>query len=107
MEDAPHRPRAQAGVAVEYRRDRTAGDRPHGKPAAGAGIAEIEGRGRLGKAAHADTPDAPRLLADTLKLRAQRPHGVDRAHGVLAFEHAVDAGFPDGESAKDQPAPPN
>ena len=47
--DAPHRPRAQRGVAVEDRRDRTAGHRAHHQPAAGAGIAEIERIRRLAR----------------------------------------------------------
>ena len=52
--DPPHRPRAQRGVAVEDRRDRAAGHRPHHQPAAGAGIAEIERRLRLREPADAD-----------------------------------------------------
>ena len=59
IEHAPHRPLAQARVAVEGRRDRAAGDRAHHQPAAGAGIAEIERRRRLGKAADADAAHAP------------------------------------------------
>ena len=47
IEHPPHRPAAQRGVAVEHRRDRAAGDRPHHQPAAGAGIAEIERSLRL------------------------------------------------------------
>ena len=73
IEDAPHRPRAQAGVAVERGRDRAAGDRAHGQPAAGAGIAEIERRGRLRKAADADAPHAPGPLAGPLHGRRRAP----------------------------------
>ena len=54
IEDPPHRPAAQRGVAVEYRRDRAAGDRPHHQPAAGAGIAEIERGCGLREARHPD-----------------------------------------------------
>ena len=49
IEDPPHRPRAQRGVAVENRRNRAAGHRPHHQPAAGAGIAEIERARRVGR----------------------------------------------------------
>ena len=49
IEDAAHRARAQAGVAVKHGLDRAAGDRPHDQAAAGPGIAEIERRGRLAR----------------------------------------------------------
>ena len=42
IEDAPHRPLAQRGVAVEGRGDSVAADDAHHQPRAGAGVAEIE-----------------------------------------------------------------
>ena len=88
IENAPHRPRAQARVAVEHHRDRAAGHRAHHQPAAGAGIAEIERRRGLGKAADADAPHAPGALAGALHGGAQRPHGLGGADDVLALQHA-------------------
>ena len=73
IEDAPHRPRAQAGVAVERRRDRAAGHRAHGQPAAGAGIAEIERRGRLGEAADADARARARPARRCARRRRPAP----------------------------------
>ena len=63
VEDAPHRPAAQRGIAVKSRRDRAAGDGAKRKPATGSRIAEIERTGRFGKAADADAVDRPGPLA--------------------------------------------
>ncbi len=107
IEDAPHRPRAQAGVAVEGGGDRAAGHGAHGQPAAGPGIAEIERRRRLGEAADADAPHPPGPLAGALDERAERLHGVGGADGVLALQHAGDAGFAHRQRAEDQRAQRN
>ena len=107
IEDAPHRPRAQAGVAVEGHGDRAAGHGAHRQPAAGSGVAEIERRRRLGEAADADAPHPPGPLAGALDDGAERLHGVGGADGVLALQHAGDAGFADRQRAEDQGAQRN
>ena len=71
IEHAPHRPRAQRGVAVEGRGDRAARDRAHDQAAAGAGIAEIEHAPAAAEAADADAVDAPFALARALDLGAR------------------------------------
>ena len=63
IEHAPHRPRAQRGIAVEGRGDRATRDRPDDQAAAGAGIAEIERSGRLREARDPDPVDAPGALS--------------------------------------------
>ena len=102
IEDAPHRPRAQAGVAVEGRDDRAAGDRAHHQAAAGAGIAEVERRGRLRQAADPDPADAPGALAGALDRGAERRHGVGGVEGVLALQQPADAGLADRQRPEDQ-----
>ena len=93
IEDPAHRPGAQRGVAVEDRRDRAAGDRPHHQPAAGTGIAEIERRGRLGEACHPDAPDLPGKRPGPLHLGAQRLHRFGGIEDVFALQQAGNAWF--------------
>ena len=111
IEDAPHRSLAQAGVAVEGRRDRAARDRPHDEPAAGGGIAEIEHLARLAKACDAHAVDIPGAgaaalgaLDDALDSGAERAHGVCGVEDVLAFKEAGDLRLSHRERAEDERA---
>jgi hypothetical protein len=104
IENALHRPRAQAGVTVEGRGDGTAGDRPHDQPAAGAGIAEVEHALRRAKAADADAVNAPRAFRHAFDRGAQRAHRLAGVEHVFAFEQPGYAGFPDRERAEDEGA---
>ena len=92
IQHPPHRPAAQRGIAVERRRDRAAGDRSHHQPAAGAGIAEIERRLRLGKPGDPDAMHRPGEIAGSFDLRAQRPHRLGGIENVLALEQARNPG---------------
>ncbi len=102
IEHAPHRPAAQRSVAVESRRDRAAGNSAEREPATGAGIAEIEGTGRLGKAADADAVDRPGLLASPRDTGAKRLQRLRRVEDILAFEHAGDLGLADRKCAQNK-----
>src|SRR5262245_17394337 len=104
IEDALHRPLAQAGIAVEGRGDGAAADRPHDQAAAGAGIAEIEHAMRFAEAADADAVNAPCACGHALDLGAQRAHRLAGVDHVLAFEQPGYAGFPDRERAEDEGA---
>src|SRR5262245_4858154 len=104
IENPPHRPLAQAGIAVEGRGDGTACDRPHDQAAAGAGIAEVEGAIGLAQAADADAVNAPSAFAGALDRGAQRPHGLCGVDDVLALEQPGDARLADRERAEDQGA---
>ena len=92
IEHAPHRPRAQRGIAVEGRRDRAARHRAHHQAAAGAGIAEIERLLRLREARDADPVHAPGALAGAFDARAQRAHRLAGVDHVLALEQALRSG---------------
>ena len=70
IEHAPHRPRAQRGVAVEGRRDRAAGHRADDQPAAGAGIAEIERRRRLRETRRRRPPEPVQAPSPVRSTRA-------------------------------------
>src|SRR5207245_6696409 len=83
IEDALHRPLAQARVAVEGRHDRAARHRPHHQPAAGSGIAEIEHASGLAKSADSDAVHAPFALAGALDARPERAHGLAGIDDVL------------------------
>src|SRR5262249_41481676 len=104
IENPPHRPRAQAGVAVEGGGDGTAGDRAHDQAAAGAGIAEVEHALRRAEAADADAVHTPLAFAHALDRGAQRAHRLGGVEHVLAFEQPGYAGFPDRERAEDEGA---
>ena len=104
IDDPPHRPRAQRGIAVEDGRDRAAGHGPHHQPAAGAGIAEIERSLRLREPGDADPAHDPRERAGSLHLRAQRPHRFGGIEHVFALEQARNPGFADRQRAQDQGA---
>ena len=69
IEDAPHRPLAQRGVAVEGRCDPMAADDAHHQAAAGAGVAEIE---RLARRQERPDP-GPRIRHAPWRRRARSP----------------------------------
>ncbi len=102
VEDPPHRPGAQRGVAVENRGNRATGHRPHHQAASGAGIAEIQRRGRLGEAGHAHAPYRPDKRAGPIHLRPQRPHGFGGVEHVFALKQAGNPGFADCKRPEDQ-----
>src|SRR5262249_39460848 len=104
IEDALHRPLAQAGIAVEGRGDGTAADRSHDQTAAGAGIAEVEHAMRFAEAPDADAVNAPLAFGHALALGAQRAHRLAGVEYVLAFEQPGYAGLPDRERAEDEGA---
>ena len=56
-------------------------------------LPKSSGGGRLREAADADAAHPPGPLAGALDRRAQRPHGVGGADGVLALQQAGDARF--------------
>ena len=85
IEHAPHRPLAQAGVAIEGRRDRRAGDGAEHQAAAGSGIAEIEHARRLRETGNADTMDIPYPFALALDAGPEHAHGFAGIEHVLAF----------------------
>jgi hypothetical protein len=92
IEHPSHRPSPQRGVAVENRRDRAAGHRPHHETAAGAGIAEIERGLRLREPGHANAVHDPGKIAGSFHLGAQRPHRLGGIQDVFALEQARNAG---------------
>ncbi len=102
IENPPHRPAAQGSVAVESRGNAAAGDRADHQPAAGAGIAEIERPGRLGKAADADAMNPPGTVRQTLQRGAERPHRLGGVQHVLALQQAGNQGFADRQGRQDQ-----
>src|SRR5262245_41464291 len=104
IENPPHRPLAQAGIAVEGRGDGAARDRAHDQAAAGAGIAEVEHAVRLPEAADADPVNAPSAFAGPLDASAQRPHRLGGVDHVLALEQPGDPRLADRERADDQGA---
>src|SRR5262249_55053634 len=104
IEDALHRPLAQAGIAVEGRGNGTAATRPPDPAAAGAGIAEVNHAMRLAEAPDADAVNAPLAFGHALDLGAQRAHRLASVEYVLAFEQPGDAGLTDRERAEDEGA---
>ena len=104
IKDAPHRPLAQRGVAVEGRGDAIAADDSHHQPRAGAGVAEVERFTRRQNRAEpwaANPPTAgPRALDD----RAERLAGLAGPHHVVAFEQPFDLRFSAGQEAKQKGA---
>ena len=63
VEDAPHRPLAQRGVAVETRGDGMAADDAHHQPRSRAGVAEVERLAGGEQRAESGAKDAPISLA--------------------------------------------
>ena len=104
IEDAPHRPLAERGVAVEGRGDSVAADDAHHQPRAGAGVAEIEGFARRQDRAE----PGPRIRhwpgPSALDDRAERPASLAGPQHVVAFEQPLDPGFATGEEAKQEGA---
>ena len=104
IEDPPHRPRAEAGVAVERRRNGRARDRPHGQPASGSGIAEIQWFFRCREARDADAVHRPRPFALALDLCPQGPHRVCGIEDVLALQKPRNLRLAHRERAQDEGA---
>jgi hypothetical protein len=102
IEDPPHRPAPQRGVAVEDRGNRAAGDRPHHQPTAGTGIAEIQRRFGLREPGHADTAHRPCEIAGPIHFCAECLHGLGGIEHVFALEQPGNPGFADGKRAQDQ-----
>jgi hypothetical protein len=102
IENAPHRPRAQARVAVEDGNDRRAGDRPHRQPAAGARIAEIQRLFRGGEACDADAPHRPDAVAVPFDPGAQGPHGFGGVEDVLALQKPRNPGLAHGKRPQNE-----
>src|SRR3954468_20737956 len=102
VENSPHRPLAQAGIAIEGGGDRTARHRSHDQTATGARIAEIEHGLRLPEPADPDTVNAPGALTYPLDGRPQRPHGLGGVDHVLAFQQAGNVRLPDRQRPKDK-----
>ncbi len=101
VEDAPHRPLAQRGVAIEGRGDRMRAADAHHQARAGAGIAEIENLGWFAQAADADALHAPGAGPVMMDDGAECAGRCGRAHHVLAFEQAGDLGLADRQEAED------
>ena len=95
IEHPPHRPRPQRRIAVEGGGDPASRYRADRQPAAGAGIAEIQGARRLGKAADTDAVNAPAALARPFDLGAERPHGGGGVEDIFALQKTADGGLAD------------
>ena len=104
IEDAPHRPLAQRGVAVEGRGDSVAADDAHHQPRAGAGVAEIEGVARRQDRAEPGAANPPRPGPGALDDRAERPASLAGVQHVLALEQPLDPGFAAGQEAEQEGA---
>ena len=104
IEHAAHRAGAERSIPIEGRGDRAAAYSAEHQTAAGARVAEIEGRGRLGETAGADALDGPGALPGPDRNGAHRPHGAGRMQNVLAFEQTGDFGLADRQGAEDQRA---
>ena len=104
IEDAPHRPLAQRGVAVESRGDGVAADDAHHQPGAGAGIAEIERFARRRQRAEPGPRTRHRPGAEPLDLGAERLARLAGAQHVVAFEQAVDFRVAAGQQAEEKGA---
>ncbi len=104
VDDAPHRPLAQRGVAIEDGGDRAAGHSAHHQPAAGGGIAEVEHTRGLAEAADPDPVHPPLASAQPLDTRPQGRHGLAGVEHVLAFEQARNPRFADCQGAEDEGA---
>ena len=104
IEHAPHRARAQRGIAIECRLDRTARHGPDDEPAPGAGIAEIERLCGLREARNADPLHRPGALPGAFDSRPQGTHRLAGVDDVLAFEQALDAGLTHRHGGQDERA---
>ena len=101
IEDAPHRPAAQRGVAVEARRDGVAADDAHHQAHPGAGVAEIEGFARRKQRSDAAALDDPATGPGPRNAGAERAARRRRVQHVFAFKQALDRGFADAEQAEE------
>jgi hypothetical protein len=104
IEHAPHRPLAQACVAVETGGHRGACHGAEHQPAAGTGITEIERRRRAHEAADADAVDAPDAVAAAFQPGTERAHHVGGVQHVLAFQEAFDRGLAHRQRPQDEGA---
>ena len=100
IEDAPHRPLAQRGVAVEGRGDSVAADDAHHQPAAGAGVAEIERFARGQERAEAGSANSPCARRETLDDGAERLASLAGPEHVVALEQPLDFGLAAGQEAQ-------
>ncbi len=100
-EHAAHGPSPQGGIAGEFDLHVVTGDDAEHQPAAGAGIAEIERRGRGAQAADPLALHRDRAVG-SFDLGAKRRHGLGRGQHVLGLEQAGDAGHAGGQRAQDQ-----
>ena len=104
IEDAPHRPLAQRGVAVEGCGHAMAADDAHHQPAAGAGVAEIERLARRRQGAEARPANSPLARPEPLDDRAERLARLARPQHVVALEQPLDFRFAAGEKAEQKRA---
>ena len=102
-EHAAHGPSPQGRIAGEFDLHVVAGDDAEHQPAAGAGIAEIERRGRRAQAAHPLALHRDRAVG-SFHLGAKRRHGLGRGQHVFGLEQAGDAGDAGRQRAQDQRA---
>ena len=104
IEDAPHRPLAQRGVAVEGRGNSVAADDAHHQPRAGAGVAEIERFARRQNRAEPGAANPPLAGPETLDDRAERLARLAGPEHVVALEQPLDLRFAAGQEAKQEGA---
>ena len=96
---APHGAAAQARVAIEDGFDRMTRGHPHGKPDAGAGVAEIDDAGGLEQRPDADAGNMPRAGILALDGGAELLAGARGRKHILALQEPLDRGLADGEQA--------
>ncbi len=99
----PHGPAPQGRIAGEFDLHVVARDHAEHEPAPGAGIAEVERRGRRAQAAHPLTPHLEGPVRPG-NLGAERGHGLRRGHHVLGLKQPGDAGVAGGQGPQDQRA---
>ena len=102
VEDAPHRPLAQRGVAVETRGDGMAADDAHHQPRSRAGVAEVERLAGAEQRAQSRAEDAPISLAAPRHGRAKLAAGAGGVENVIAFEQTLDRRLADAKQPEDQ-----
>ena len=102
VQHALHGPLAQRGIAIEGRGYWAACNCADHQPAAGAGIAEIQGLARLGKARYAHAIDLPDALADPLDLSAEEAQDFGGIQYVSTLQKAGNPGSSDGQGSQNQ-----
>ena len=101
IEDAPHGPLAQGGVAVERRLDGMAADNAHHQPRARAGVAEVEDAlpaARREPTPHPSTCQRPGASRSTFAPRARA--GGGGAQHVVALQQALHGRAPVASSPR-------